>query len=437
MIFRKLIAGAHPRNWGSARKGLSAGLLATLSCLPAMAATIPSMTVPEGVGVNIHFSKGNEKDLDLIAEAGVKVVRADFTWDEIERYQGVYDWSAYDELAANLAKRGIRPLFILAYSNPLYADTKPTLWQSLWFYHQVMSPNSPRSIAAYTRWATEAAKHFRKYNVMWEIWNEPNIKFWKPAPDVAAYSRLAMSACTAIHQVDPDATVIGPASSGFPWEFLEGFFKAGALTCFDAVTVHPYRSQVPETVLVDYIRMHQLMAKYMPPNRKDPVPLLSGEWGYATVIRGRPLQDQADFVVRMQLLNLLYLVPMSIWYDWKNDGPDRSNYEHNVGIVNEDLSPKPAYTALKTFTTQLSGYRLAQRLKIGNDADYALLFTNAKGENKIAVWTSGREHNVRIAAPPQFSKAKLIDWKGWSTELKAAGGWVPLRITNSPAYIVP
>lgn len=413
------------------------GLFALLPSVDAWAATLPSLTVPEGVGINIHFSKGNEKDLDLMAAAGIKVVRADFHWDQIERYQGIYDWSAYDELAANIAKRGMRPLFILAYSNALYADTKPKLWQSLWFYHEVASPNSPRSIDAFARWAAEAAKHFRKYGVMWEIWNEPNIKFWKPSPDVAAYSRLAMATCSAIHQADPNATVVGPASSGFPWDFLESFFQTGALTCLDAVTVHPYRPQIPETVLGDYIRLQQLMARYVPANRKEPIPILSGEWGYATVIRGRPLQDQADFVVRMQLLNLLYLVPMSIWYDWKNDGPDRSNHEHNFGIVNEDLTPKPAYIALKTMTTQLAGYRLAQRLNIGNDADYALLFTNTQGQSKIAAWTSSRPHKARIAVPFDVSKLSLTDWKGWSSEIRIEGNSIPLNLGYSPVYIAP
>lgn len=437
MTTSKRTTGMRVLGAGSVCRYLGLSLFAALWSSAALAATLPGLTVPEGVGVNIHFSKGNEKDLDLIAAAGIKVVRADFVWDQIERYRGVYDWSAYDELAANLAKRGLRPLFILAYSNALYESGTDKLWQSLWFYHEVKSPQTPASVAAFSRWAAEAAKHFKKYGAMWEIWNEPNIKFWKPTPDVAAYSRLAISACNAIHQADPNATVIGPASAYFPWEFLESFFKAGALDCLDAVTVHPYRNTIPETVLVDYIRMQKLMAQYVPAARKNQIPILSGEWGYSTVMRGRPLEDQADFVVRMQLLNLIYLVPMSIWYDWKNDGPDRWNNEHNFGIVNEDLSPKPAYVALKTMTTQLAGYRLIQRLDIGSDKDYALLFMNAQGLGKIAVWTTGREHDARIAAPPHFSELSLTDWKGWSSKIRIEGGWIPLRINNSPAYIAP
>ena len=49
----------------------------------------------------------------------------------------------------------------------------------------------------------------------------------------------------AIREADPQATLIGPASSGFPWEFLETFLKSGVLEYLDGVSVHPYRSPQP------------------------------------------------------------------------------------------------------------------------------------------------------------------------------------------------
>lgn len=419
---------------------LSLALITALLPLCAQAAALPQLVMPEGVGINIHFARGHEKDLDLIAAAGIKVVRADFHWDQIEHYQGVYDWSAYDELIENLAKRGLRPLFILAYSNALYEESTPKLWQNTWPYNEIMSPHRPGSVAAFARWSAEAARRYRKYNVMWEIWNEPNIKFWKPTPNVADYARLALATCTAIHAADPGSTVIAPASAGFPWDFLEGLFKAGALNCLDGVSVHPYRTSAPEVAVNDYARLRKLVDQYTPPTRKQPIPILSGEWGYATIKRGLPLQDQADYAVRMQLSNLMYGIPLSIWYDWKNDGTDWNNHEHNFGIVSTELEPKPAYEALKTMTAQLAGYRLVQRLDIGSSYDYALLFVNAQGHGKLVVWTIGFfAHNTRIAAPPPPHPAKmtLTDWKGLSSEIRLDGRWIPVRLTNSPAYIAP
>lgn len=414
------------------------GTVAALLAFSAHAATMPSLVIPQGVGINIHFSRGHEKDLDLIVAAGVKVVRTDFVWDKTENYQGVYDWSAYDELADNLAKRGLRPLFLLAYSNALYENSTPKLWQGTWPYNELMSPQHPGSVAAFARWAAEAAKHFRKYNVIWEIWNEPNIQFWKPAPDVAAYSRLAIQTCNAIHEADANATVVAPASSKFPWEFLDSFFAAGALNCLDGISVHPYRSTTPETVDEDYARLRQLIVGHAPSHRTN-IPILSGEWGYRTVRGGIPLQQQADFAVRMQLINLLHGIPLSIWYDWKNDGMDPNNVEHNYGVVDTDLEPKPAYEALKTMTTQLAGYQLVQRLDIGSSNDYALLFSNADGDSKLAVWTSGYTHDTRIAAPPatRLAKVTLTNWRGLSKQIAIDKNWIPVQLTQSPAYIAP
>src|ERR1039458_8152580 len=91
--------------------------------LTSNAAELPDRVLPAGVGVNIHFARGHERDLDLIAAAGFKFTRMDFSWGGIEREKGIYDWSAYDELTANLDRRGLRAYYIFDYSNPLYEES--------------------------------------------------------------------------------------------------------------------------------------------------------------------------------------------------------------------------------------------------------------------------------------------------------------------------
>src|ERR1051326_5558655 len=126
----------------------------------AFAADLPEPILPAGMGVNIHFVKGHERDLDLIAAAGFKFIRMDFGWAGIERKKGEYDWSAYDELTANLEKHGIRPLYILDYSNPLYeqamGSTNPITHKATF---ETASPQHPESIAAFARWSAAAATH--------------------------------------------------------------------------------------------------------------------------------------------------------------------------------------------------------------------------------------------------------------------------------------
>src|SRR5215470_15131009 len=87
--------------------------LAALAFFPLLtfAAEIPDNMFPDGVGVNIHFTRGHQRDLDMIAAAGFKLVRMDFLWGHIERIKGEYDWSEYDELTAELQRRGIRAYY--------------------------------------------------------------------------------------------------------------------------------------------------------------------------------------------------------------------------------------------------------------------------------------------------------------------------------------
>jgi hypothetical protein len=304
---------------------LSIGFL--LCAIPWMswAGELPPLALPAGVGVNIHFVSGHQRDLDLIAAAGFKFVRMDFSWTGTESTKGEYQWSDYDQLEADLAARKLGAVFILDYSNPLYESTvtsgNPLNGES---HETTASPQHPESVAAFARWSAAAARHFHGRQIIWEIWNEPNISFWSPKPDAEQYTTLALAAAKAIRAIDPEATIVGPASSGFPWDFLETFLKSGILEYLDAVSVHPYREyrRGPETAAADYEKLRQLIDRYAPTARRGKIPILSGEWGYASHTRGVTLETRAAFAARQQLANLLNGVPLSIWYDWKNDGED-------------------------------------------------------------------------------------------------------------------
>jgi hypothetical protein len=391
------------------------------------------------VGVNIHFVKGHERDLDLIAAAGFKFVRMDFTWAGIERKQGEYDWSGYDQLTANLEDRGIRALYILDYSNPLYEEEVTSRNPINGLQHKTTaSPQHPESVAAFAKWAGAAAKHFSGRRIIWEIWNEPNIHFWQPKPDVEQYTTLALAACKAIRKADPDATIFGPATSGFPWEFLETFFKSGALEYLDAVSVHPYRDykKPPESAGTDYSKLRELIENHAPATKKNQIPILSGEWGYATHTKGLPLETQAAFAARQQLANLLYGVPLSIWYDWMNDGEDPNEREHNFGTVTPNLKPKPAYVAIQTLTRELNGFGIVQRHNTGNAKDFVLVLTNGAGEIKLAAWTLGEAHEVTLETSLSGNRpVPIVSGEGERTEARSQDRKLPLELSAAPKYI--
>ncbi|HEY5911413.1 MAG TPA: cellulase family glycosylhydrolase [Verrucomicrobiae bacterium] len=399
-------------------------VLAIFTLLSCRAAELPEPVIPAGVGVNIHFVAGHEKDLDLIAAAGFKFVRMDFAWGGIERKKGEYDWSGYEELQANLDRRGLRALYILDYSNGLYERDNA-------------SPQHSESVEAFARWAGAAAKHFQGRHVIWEVWNEPNISFWRPKPDVQQYTALCVAACKAVREADPAATIVAPASSGFPWEFLEALFKAGTLEHLDAVSVHPYREyhRGPETAAADYRKLRELIERYAPgPKRK--LPILSGEWGYATHQKGVSLETQAAFAARQQLSNLLEGVPLSIWYDWKNDGTDAKDAEHNFGTVLPDLAAKPSYQAIQLLTRELSGYRIVRRMPLENDEDYVLVCADGKGMEKLTAWTTGEPHVVNVPIRHPFEKAlRIFPGTGPGFPRKLEKGRLTLELSSLPQYV--
>ncbi len=386
------------------------------------AGSVPGLVVPDGFGVNIHFT-GDPQDLDLIRDAGFRFVRMDLTWSGVERQEGIYDFekAGYDALTAGCKRRGIRIIYILDYSNRLY--------------EQEQSVRTESGRKAFAAFAEAAARRYAGHGILWEIWNEPNLRqFWSPQPGIDDYGRLVEEVAPVIRQADPSGTVVAPATSGIPFDWLETGFKKGLLTWIDVLSVHPYRSQPPEAVAKDYERLRKLIGQYAPQGKQ--IPIISGEWGYSNINWNKaPLSDeqQASYLVRMFLTNLQQGIPVSIWYDWKNDGTDPNEREHNFGTVGHDLKPEPAYIAARTFSSTLAGYAIKRQLDTGNEEDFVLLL--AKGNQRaLAMWTIATNHEVVL--PLEASAGVLVDIQGQKKDISWPTNQLRLTISGSPQYLL-
>lgn len=305
---------------------------------------LPDLMVPSGWGVNIHFTDPQPGEMEKLRAAGFQWVRMDLFWHVVERKRGVYEFKEYDRLMGHLQRAGIRPIFILCYGNDLYGGG---------------APRTPEARGAFARFVVAAVRHFRGRGVVWELWNEPNLsKFWSPHADAHQYMQLARAVGAALRRTAPEEWFVGPAISGFDWKFLETCLDGGLLDVVDALTIHPYRHEEPETVAADWRRLRALIARH---TARD-VPLLSGEWGYSERYPGQDARKQAEFAVRQYVANLASGVPMSIWYDWKDDGTDPLEIEHHFGTVGHDLREKPAYGKIRAAIERLRGLTLDRRL---------------------------------------------------------------------------
>lgn len=333
--------------------------------------------VPQGFGVNIHFTQPGPGEVAALAGSGFGIVRMDVQRRIAERPGGLFDFSAYDVLVGSLAQAGARPLLIL-----WSGETTPE--------NQAVAPRTEEARAAMARFASAIAYQYRDSGVLWEIWNEPNNDhFWQPRPDPIEYTALAVAMARAIHQADPDAVVLGPSGGSLPWSFMEATFQAGLLGEIDAVSVHPYRLGPPESVVRDYDRLRGLIARYAPQGKAD-MPIICSEWGYSTAVGQFSEVKQAQYLMREYLVNLACGVNVTIFYDWRDDGPDPRNPQHRFGTVRTDLSPKPAYHAARDLANRLRGFTFRHRLATRSANEWRLLFENAQtGALALVSWSAG------------------------------------------------
>ena len=402
-------------------------LCAAAFLTPALAdQPIVSGTVRDETGVNIHFTRPLPGEMDMIDQLGVGAIRMDISWGSIEKQKGVYDFSDYDVLLQNLERYHIRPLLILDYGNPNYFDNK--------------SPDDPAWRIAFTRWAVATVTHFSGHHILWEMWNEPN---WSDGP---WYYNLALATGQALQTADPNETYIGPAEGGNDPGFLERCFKAGLLNYWQAVSVHPYRTTNPETL--NYKPIKDLIAKYAPAGKT--IPIFSGEWGYSVIPEGKTYSFvtsdalQASYFDREMLWNLLNGIPLSIWYDWRNDEEKPGATEANFGLVHfppqtgqaHEFQPKPSYVAASFFLKTLGEYRMDKSVPMTGITDGYLVSFIKNHDRRYAAWTTAAapEAAVLLLPPGRYAVYGLMGNAEKEVTVKKAG--LPLLLTGDVQFVV-
>lgn len=369
------------------------------------------------LGVNIHSMEMKDSEIKKITGAGLKIVRIDIFWSNVEKKKGIYDFSKYDKFVKDMEKNNIKIIFILDYENK--------------FYDNGLSPHTDEGRKAFTNFAKAAVERYRGKDIMWEIWNEPNGGFWHPKPNWEDYFNLTMEAIKGIKTIDKDAFIVAPAASEVQYNFFDYLGSKGLFKYIDAVSVHPYRRTNPETVIEDYKNLKNLIENY--PHNKN-IEIFSGEWGYSTSWEGMNETKQAQYCIRQYLSNIISGIDTSIWYDWVNDGNDKNNSEHNFGIMYNDLTPKSTYYAIKTMNETLQGYDYIKRVDTESKNDYVIMF---KKGSKIAyaVWTtSPKSHDISISL--ENGEVQITELMGGTHKDKVSNKKYNINLDGSVKYIL-
>ena len=380
-------------------------------------------------GMGAYLGRYHGKELEQMAvkarESGVKWIREDFDWGQIEPEKGKFEWAFTDSVVSIARKNGISVYAIVAY------------------WPQWSRAYTKEGIDEYVIYLKELVRRYKDHIKQWEIWNEPNIFFWQGPQEM--YAELLMKSYIAIKDVDPSAQVLGISTSGVDFDFIRKM--QGLQVPFDVLTIHPYRSVFEEEKFINELKMAADMI-VLPGGIRRPVWIT--EMGWTTYnphnwwnqegFLPTPLRLQAELIARAYLSCIISGVdPKVFWYDLRNDGTDPHNFEDNIGIMNRDFTPKPAYIAYSTMTRTLKGMKYIKTLSLPSGICSGLFEDELKpGHRVIAVWSPAED--IRTELEVNADRVILINTMGEKSELpvllKGQRKFVTLYLRKgAPVYV--
>lgn len=146
----------------------------------------------------------------------------------------VYNWTIIDRIFDTYLERGLKPYAQIGFM-PKDLSTRPDL------YPATLDPNKrtkedggqaypPKDFGKWDelvyQWVKHCVDKYGKAEVerwYWEVWNEPNISYWKGTPE--QYNKLYDYAVDGVRRALPTARVGGPEQAGGGGRFLRGFLN--------------------------------------------------------------------------------------------------------------------------------------------------------------------------------------------------------------------
>lgn len=382
-------------------------------------------------GISVHFGQpwaGWPLELfSLMSKAGIKNLRDEMYWNNVETAKGVYTFSQGTENFMKAAKDySIDPLIILSYTNQ--------------FYDGYQTPYTPAGLKAFANYGKAILDHYGSQIKSVEVYNEYNITAGGPAnKDPANYFKMLKETYNTVKAAHPDVKVVGPVTSHLPLEWIETLFKqqdadGPAIQYMDDISVHPYRYPAkPEGLDNETAALQSLIQNYNS-NEKKPIWITELGWPTQEDSTGISEEMQAAYLIRSTVQFLSEGVEKLYWYDLMNDGVSKTNSEHNFGIVHNaadpmgKCTPKPAYVAYSVMTRQLTG---AQFQKTENsDGFYSYLFE--KGSEPIHVMWSQEPVQVTLEADAPMV---VTDIMGRQKTVTPVNGKIYYTLSQDPIFV--
>jgi len=349
----------------------------------------------------------------------------DLHWDAVE-VGGKFNLSYYSNLAAEVAKRNVKFIWVLDYGHKDHGGAVPLTLADQ---------------AAYAEFAKRVATVFagNPKLIGYEIWNEPNWQMFWPNPDPVAYGRLLGLTVDAIRSVDKVSKISTGGVADSDSEYLMTLLRTGKVSKVDALALHPYRKSGPESFAAQLSTFRQMLQAV-----GSNAEIWDTEWGYSAYgdigdvsLYGdghdpRAMRRQAVLTVRKVLSQIATNLPLGVVYDLVNDGNNPTDREHNFGLLNADLTEKPAYAALRALYAAQKG-RTLKGLQLNVPPGLHVMRWDGSVDKVFAIWSDATAgQRVKVTLPTLTSK--VLFWDG-TTPPTLVGKQLYVQESDGPVFV--
>jgi hypothetical protein len=354
---------------------LFAALLGAALAL-AGAATTHAAVPRDFVGMtsdDVFAGDDNYRTSNLSSQAtlGVGLLRQTFDWSTIERSNGSYDLSYYDQYVAKAAAHGIRILPVL-FRAPKFHAKRP----------KERPAYPPKSNATMARFAQVLVRRYGERGTLWserpdvprlpihswQIWNEPLLKvYWGGRPNARAYTAMLKTVGRAIKAVDRRAEIV---TAGLPPSKLKGavplprfirsMYRAGGKSAFDTIAINSYAKNAGElNRLLRGVRQQMNRSR----DRRAKIWITELGWGdkgprhrFIVGARGQAKRITTSFALIRKVRSRLRLRGV-VYYSWRDLPPYPPGFKDlwglHTGLLNRSGQPKRAFNAFKRAASKL------------------------------------------------------------------------------------
>ncbi len=156
-------------------------------------------------------------------------------YTEDARGNPVYDWTIVDRIFDTYLQRGLKPYVQIGFM-PQALSIKPEPYQHHWTplakYDEIFTgwAYPPKDYAKWAelvyQWTKHCVERYGRAEVeqwYWEVWNEPNIGYWRGTPE--EFRKLHDYAIDGVRRALPTARVGGPDTAGSGGQFMRDFLE--------------------------------------------------------------------------------------------------------------------------------------------------------------------------------------------------------------------